>query len=684
MATRLIIGILLLLIAGLGGALVYAFNALLRIKKDVRRVDMETHLLSEKMDYLRRELEKLDPDRYAPKTEWAAAPERYTGESPQLDAPPLYDERPRSINEPPVRLPALLSAEVGARRSDIMPDLKPLQALLDASMHESDEEPSVLPGSEEPESVHALDEPGGRRGRDNAGGVPAWISERRLAFLSWLEPALKWIRVVDGNREGEAEEAVAAWLIRAAVLLLVGALVGLFRYLIPSMEPDYVTVLGCVSGIACLVLAVVMIDHGARIPGRLVAVTGLAVTAWAMQHGAWSSGVVPVKWAIAILSTGALATTLAGVRNNSLLLTGAGMLAAFVVPELLLMHGGSARFALGLCVLLTTLVHAIVSVRGWTLLRILAIAYGYVFIGFCVLSSRQPVPGLFPGISILLLFFAQQSVVLLGPSPLPSAVRVGSYWAGVTSLFLYFCLELGLMFQAFGQLQSLVISFVLLLGAVAVLERLGNANRRDMVTCFVLVLILAVMAVKLMVDLSPWQPGVNLRFNATYTLQDAAVRCLDWAMVAAACWMSVRRLFVFLPRLAMWLGGLAFVGTFIFATFEVNTCLFINQPAFQAAGLSLLWGLVGVSLTMAGMARNRPMVSQVGWLFLAVIVFKLLAVDMGPMDMLHRVVALGGVGILLLAGASPYFRSRKAYSESNPVHSMADPMQKESDSEHVS
>lgn len=709
MGTRTVIAILLVLVAALGAAVAYAISALVRMKKAVRRVDLETHLLSEKMDYLRRELEKLDPERYAPKTDWTAAPGPLSaaGTSPWApggantaalvidpallrDAPPFLDERPESANEPPVRVPTFRPVETPAvdapvpsppRRSEILPDLKPLVELLPENMLEPDEEePSVLPGSTDPNPVHAT---AGGSSSLRMPHIPAWLAEPFIEIRTSLVPVWNWLRVTSGSEAGGNYDAVAlVWCIRGAIVVLGGALAGLMLYLVPSMEPEYVTVLGCATGIVCLLLAVSLVERGFGSLGRLLAIGGLFVTARSMCHAAWVSGVVPTGWAIAIVSIGAVAATMAGERNNSLMLAGAGIATAFVVPELMILHGVSIRFAAGLCVLLAAVVHAVASLRPWPLVRILCFVYGYSFLAYCVFHVPA-LGGISLGVSLVCLFATQHVLVLLGPSPLPRAIGVGSFWLGVLAMFLCLIVELGGMFQFFEHLQTLVMMFVLMLGGIALLERYGNPDRRDGPTGIALAACLVAMSAKLVLDLMPWHPGRGLVFNSPYSLYDAAVRCLDLIMVVAAFWMSGRRLTESAPRASVALGGFAFALMFVYATFEMNTYLHVNQPGFQGAGLSLLWGLVGVLLTMAGVSGKRPILSQLGGLFLIVMVVKLLAMDMGHMVMLHRVVALSGVGVLLLAGAVPYFRRSATLPDNSAVIPTADTIHQEPDPGHA-
>lgn len=708
MDTRFIIVLLLVLVAGLGVAVAYTLNALVVLKKAVRRVDLETHLLSEKLDYLRRELEKLDPDRYAPKSDWAVTPAAQgpIGSSawappganstatlvidPALleDARPLPGDRPETSNEPPLRLPLPRVAEAAistpAPRSELLPDLKPLVDLLPENMREPEEEPSVLPGSGEPESVHA-------HTMSSVHGTPLrsrtsqWLHDSLASLREGLAPAWKWFCVTSGPDAGGNYEAVAlVWLIRGTVLTLGFALTSLMVSLVPAMEPEYVTVLGCVAGIACLSLAVTMVDRGAGALGRLLAIGGLIMTALSMFHGAWVSGVVPVGWALGILSVGALATTMAGERNHSLLLTGAGMAAVFALPLILIMQGESVRVAAALCVLLSVLAHAIISPRAWILLRILSLVYGYIFIASCTVNLDQPLRGPVLGALVGLLFVAQHGVVLFGPQSMPQTARQGSFWLGVTALFLFVCLELTSMFQGFGHLRSLVLTFVLLMGTIMLLERYNHPAQRDRATSLAMAICLTVMAVKQVLDFAPWQPALNLIFNSPYSLYEAAVRCLALIMVTAAFLMTARRLSDSVPRVTLALNALAFVGAFVYATLEVNTYLHVNLPGFQGAGLSLLWGLIGVLMTMAGVAIQRPLLSQFGGLFLGVMVIKLLAVDMRQMaDMLQRVVSLVGVGLLLLTGALPYFRRQRAPVDHAPSALTDAPLKQEPEPDHA-
>lgn len=639
-------GLVAVLAVTTGGLAAYALVLASRLRRDVRRLDHETHFLSEKLDYLRRELDKLDPDRQLPRSEFG--PDTPSFAPPGSAESPLPAERFAPVNEPPLRLPSPRGSEAVAvdmgRKTEIIPGLQPLAAMLKEEAHDA-AEPTVLPGSEEPDHHR-----GAAPQRDN---VPAMLT----ALVCRIKAALGITGA--GGQPAEPDDAVTArWMLCAGLAMLVAALVGFLVYLLPSMESEYVTIMGCVAGMAALSASVAMADRGAVLRSRLAVVLGLALTAVAMYHGAWISGVVPVSLAVAILAVMALACLVGGERQGSVLVAGAGLAVALATPMVMLVNEVSPTCSLWLCVALAISGHLVLLRRPWPLLRAFAVLYTYGFIGWAVLT--QGARGI---AATCIAALAHHGLVCLGEATLPRWIRTSSFWLALLAVFFSVALEISGMFAAFASLQMLVTSFLLLLAVLALVDRVAE-RADDPAGTFALVLCLAGMFLKvLFVDLPVSQPGGNLVYQAPYSTSEAAARLLNMGMVVVALGLAAWRLAGrVMPSLWKSAATAAFLVAFLGTTFDINTYLHLKRPGFQGAGLSLAWGAFGVMLTWAGGRVGGPLLRQLGWLLLGVIIIKLLLIDMRGMEPLSQVVAMSGVGLLVFAGALPYLRTRTGVS----------------------
>jgi uncharacterized membrane protein len=104
------------------------------------------------------------------------------------------------------------------------------------------------------------------------------------------------------------------------------------------------------------------------------------------------------------------------------------------------------------------------------------------------------------------------------------------------------------------------------------------------------------------------------------------------------------------------LGGAA-AGTVLYlASVELVSAV---QPALTAQTLlSVLWGVVGVALVVAGLVRDDRVLRRAGLGLLALTAGKVFLYDLSALDSLARVGSLMGLGVLLLAGGFAWQRVR--------------------------
>lgn len=88
-----------------------------------------------------------------------------------------------------------------------------------------------------------------------------------------------------------------------------------------------------------------------------------------------------------------------------------------------------------------------------------------------------------------------------------------------------------------------------------------------------------------------------------------------------------------------------------------------SQSTSQSAQLALsaLWGAVGLGALILGLVRRQPAFRRIGLSLLAVTAVKVVVLDTSQLESLYRVIALVGVGVLLLIGAFAYSHIRQEF-----------------------
>lgn len=104
---------------------------------------------------------------------------------------------------------------------------------------------------------------------------------------------------------------------------------------------------------------------------------------------------------------------------------------------------------------------------------------------------------------------------------------------------------------------------------------------------------------------------------------------------------------------------------FIYLTCETYELLGYFQPSFRLGGISVLWSIFAVTLTLLGIKSNYPRLRHLGILLFALTCFKVLLVDLSGLDSLYRIIALGVVGMLMIAAAIFYIYKKDQFKLKN-------------------
>ncbi len=174
---------------------------------------------------------------------------------------------------------------------------------------------------------------------------------------------------------------------------------------------------------------------------------------------------------------------------------------------------------------------------------------------------------------------------------------------------------------------------------------------------------LAAMAVAggklLLIDLPAWRPGIDWVLGVPYSAAAVVARALDFGVVLAvlaAGFMLARR--VAARRQESLLCGYAALALlFIYLTLETNALLAFAQPGLRRGGVSALWAVYAMGLVATGIFRNVRGLRYPGLLLFAVVVGKVLLVDLQHTPVIHKVIAFLIISVALLLGAFAYLKA---------------------------
>ena len=209
-------------------------------------------------------------------------------------------------------------------------------------------------------------------------------------------------------------------------------------------------------------------------------------------------------------------------------------------------------------------------------------------------------------------------------------------------------------------------------GEALILLTLATRFRLDTLRWFSYV-VLGAMLVRLAafdtgdVDLAEYWPVVNWRFLA-FAVGIAVLYAAQWIVTRfgvdtehpwakdEASW-TPRALFGFATLTTLWILSAEVFASADSALFDLSSYASENVSIL---GLTLVWGVYGALLMLAGVLRRWRWVRVAGLGLLIVAVVKLFAYDSQALEQIYRVIAFIALGAILIAGGLLYQRYRHA------------------------
>lgn len=181
-------------------------------------------------------------------------------------------------------------------------------------------------------------------------------------------------------------------------------------------------------------------------------------------------------------------------------------------------------------------------------------------------------------------------------------------------------------------------------------------------------LLWSVLAVALLVklvsyDLPAWELSLApLRYGASYDLPSVLVRLLNFGLILGFATVTFRLLRpeADLRLVSLGAGWLALALLLAYLTLETGAALTRFLPAFQKAGISMLWSAYACALVIAGLRNRSRALRLCGLALFAVVVLKIHS-DLAHAEALYRIVALVAVGVVLILASFFYLKYKERF-----------------------
>lgn len=161
-----------------------------------------------------------------------------------------------------------------------------------------------------------------------------------------------------------------------------------------------------------------------------------------------------------------------------------------------------------------------------------------------------------------------------------------------------------------------------------------------------------------------WRLGPRFAYAGEYSFRDALMRLIDFAAVTGFLVAG----FAFIRNrsssdlIKQFLATASVAMLFIYSTLEVNSFLFQYFPGARYGGVSILWAIFALSMTLVGIGRNLKTLRYCGLTLFTIVSIKVFFVDMRQLDPIWRIIAFVILGIILLLGSFVYLKHRERFA----------------------
>lgn len=247
---------------------------------------------------------------------------------------------------------------------------------------------------------------------------------------------------------------------------------------------------------------------------------------------------------------------------------------------------------------------------------------------------------------------------------LPRQLTDGAfYWFGILFAFLFLQLEINSMFMLYPPMRLPALTALWCAMAGYFLWRCTFGAFRVAPFVFLCLFVAGAVAKLFTVDLVGWEFDDRLIYNMQYSALYAGMRLMDFGLIMLVLFSAWRLLATREGRATSPVFGYAgLLVLFLYTSLELNSLLFWKLRGFQNGGISVLWALFAIAFVAGGIRNEVKTLRYIGLLLFVVVVGKVILVDLGEMEMIYRVAASMGVGLILLISAFAYIKAGRKLS----------------------
>ncbi|MFA6290611.1 MAG: DUF2339 domain-containing protein, partial [Victivallales bacterium] len=242
-----------------------------------------------------------------------------------------------------------------------------------------------------------------------------------------------------------------------------------------------------------------------------------------------------------------------------------------------------------------------------------------------------------------------------------AAAMFAAFGAGL--LFVYLHFEFYQMSRTFYPPCQMPLLTLIWIGSIALAAFAFSKTSKKLFLALSVLLCFGLLFKVFVFDMIFWRLSIDhFWFPVASFPEECLMRGLNFLMIVGAFAFSF---FVFGGKsrdTSKFFGVLSLAMLFIYLSLELNTFLNFKAPLFRAGGISILWGLFGLSFVLGGIIRSIKALRYAGLILFTVVVLKVFLSDLSNLSQLYRIIAFLGLGLVVLAGAFIYVRFKDFFN----------------------
>ncbi|MFZ2656769.1 MAG: DUF2339 domain-containing protein, partial [Victivallales bacterium] len=234
---------------------------------------------------------------------------------------------------------------------------------------------------------------------------------------------------------------------------------------------------------------------------------------------------------------------------------------------------------------------------------------------------------------------------------------------GAILLFIYLHFEFYYMSRTFYQPCQMPLLTLIWTAATIISALAYSRSSKSLYLTVSVILAFGLLFKVFIFDLAFWNFSIDhLWFPVNSLAEEASMRSIDFILIVGTFAWAFTLFGGRTKDAAKFFGVLSLAMLFIYLTLELNTFLNYKAPLFRAGGISILWGLFGLSFILGGIIKDIKALRYAGLVLFTVVVLKVFFSDLSRLSQLSRIIAFISLGLVVLAGSFVYVKFRESFN----------------------